>query len=223
MIKLSKRLETVANYISDNAKVVDIGCDHGLLDIYLAQNRKNITIIASDINENALNNAISNIKKYNLEKIINCRISNGLDNILKEEIDTIVMSGMGAHTIVGILYNNRKKLKYVKNIIIQSNNNIDFLRYKVVKLGYYIKDEKLVKDAGIIYNVIYFSKGKKYYSKKKLYFGPVLLNNKDNLFKEKYINELEKLKILYKLIPKNHYQHKIKTYMKIRMYKSINL
>ena len=135
MIKLSKRLETVANYISDNAKVVDIGCDHGLLDIYLAQNRKNITIIASDINENALNNAISNIKKYNLEKIINCRISNGLDNILKEEIDTIVMSGMGAHTIVGILYNNRKKLKYVKNIIIQSNNNIDFLRYKVVKLG----------------------------------------------------------------------------------------
>ncbi len=223
MIKLSKRLEVVASYINDNVKLVDIGCDHGLLDIYLAKNRKNITIIASDINENALNNAIFNIKKYKLENIINYRISNGLDNILKEEIDTIVISGMGAHTIVGILYKNMKKLEYVKDIIIQSNNNIDFLRYKVTKLGYYIKDEKLVKDADIIYTVICFTKGRKYYSKKKLYFGPVLLNNKDDLFKEKYTNELEKLKILYKLIPKDHYHHRFKTYMKIRMYKSINL
>lgn len=223
MIKLSKRLQVVANYVSDNAKLVDIGCDHGLLDIYLAKTRKNITIIASDINENALSNAISNIKKYKLENIISYRISNGLDNILKEEIDTIVISGMGAHTIVGILYKNMQKLKYVKDIIVQSNNNIDFLRYKINKLGYFIKDEKLVKDAGIIYTVICFTKGRKYYSKKKLYFGPVLLNNKDDLFKEKYTNELEKLKILYKLIPKNHYHHRFKTYMKIRMYKSINL
>lgn len=223
MIKLSKRLQVVANYVSDNAKLVDIGCDHGLLDIYLAKTRKNITIVASDINENALSNAISNIKKYKLENIISYRISNGLDNILKEEIDTIVISGMGAHTIVGILYKNMQKLKYVKDIIVQSNNNIDFLRYKITKLGYFIKDEKLVKDAGIIYTVICFTKGRKYYSKKKLYFGPVLLNNKDDLFKEKYTNELEKLKILYKLIPKNHYHHRFKTYMKIRMYKSINL
>lgn len=223
MIKLSKRLEVVASYINDNVKLVDIGCDHGLLDIYLAKNRKNITIIASDINENALNNAIFNIKKYKLENIINYRISNGLDNILKEEIDTIVISGMGAHTIVGILYKNMKKLEHVKDIIIQSNNNIDFLRYKVTKLGYYIKDEKLVKDADIIYTVICFTKGRKYYSKKKLYFGPVLLNNKDDLFKEKYTSDLEKLKILYKLIPKDHYHHRFKTYIKIRMYKSINL
>lgn len=223
MIKLSKRLEIVASYVSDNSKLVDIGCDHGLLDIYLAKTRKNITIIASDINENALSNAIFNIKKYNLEDIINYRISNGLDNINKEEIDTIVLSGMGAHTIVGILYKNMKKLKYVKNIIVQSNNNIDFLRYKVTKLGYYIKDEKLVKDAGIIYTVICFAKGTKYYTKKQLYFGPILLKNKDNLFKEKYEKELEKLQILYKLIPKNHYHHRIKTYMKIRMYKKINL
>ena len=223
MIKLSKRLEVVASYINDSVKLVDIGCDHGLVDIYLAKNRKNITIIASDINENALNNAISNIKKYKLENIINYRISNGLDNILKEEIDTIVISGMGAHTIVGILYKNMKKLEHVKDIIIQSNNNIDFLRYKVTKLGYYIKDEKLVKDADIIYTVICFTKGRKYYSKKKLYFGPVLLNNKDDLFKEKYTSDLEKLKILYKLIPKDHYHHRFKTYIKIRMYKSINL
>ena len=57
MNKISKRLELIASFIPDNSKVIDIGCDHGLLDIYLYQNKKNISIIASDINEQALNNA----------------------------------------------------------------------------------------------------------------------------------------------------------------------
>jgi len=223
MIKLSSRLEVIASYIPDNCKLVDIGCDHGLLDVYLAKNRKNITIIASDINKNALDNAIKNIEKYQVNNIVSYRISNGLSNIDAEEIDTIAISGMGAHNIVGILYNNLKKLKYVKRIIVQSNNNLDFLRYKLTKIGYYIKDEKLVKDAGIIYTVICLEKGSKYYSKKNLYFGPILLKNIDNLFKEKYGEELKKLENLYKLIPKNHYHHRLVTYMKIRMYKKNNL
>ena len=40
MNKLSKRLEVVASYIEDNSKLVDIGCDHGLLSIYLAKKYK---------------------------------------------------------------------------------------------------------------------------------------------------------------------------------------
>ena len=66
MIKLSARLKALANFIDDNSNVVDIGCDHGLLDIYLIQNKNNIKVIASDVNINALNNAKSNIKKYKL-------------------------------------------------------------------------------------------------------------------------------------------------------------
>ena len=31
MNKLSKRLEVVASFVNDNSKVIDIGCDHGLL------------------------------------------------------------------------------------------------------------------------------------------------------------------------------------------------
>ena len=106
MIKLSKRLSCIADYVDDNYSIVDIGCDHALLDIYLVQTRKNIKIIASDINQNALNNAILNIKKYKLENNITTVLSNGLDNIDMLGINTIVISGMGSHTIVGILYNN---------------------------------------------------------------------------------------------------------------------
>ena len=39
MIKLSKRLAAIAEYVDDDSHFVDIGCDHGLLDVYLAKNK----------------------------------------------------------------------------------------------------------------------------------------------------------------------------------------
>ena len=122
MNKLSKRLEVVASYVEDNSKVIDIGCDHGFLSIYLAEKYKNIKIIASDINENALNSAIANIKEAKETKKIDVRLGNGLDVVANpSEIDTVVIAGMGSNTIVGILKYDREKLANVKNIIIQSN------------------------------------------------------------------------------------------------------
>ena len=221
MNNLSIRLKEIASFIPDNVKIVDIGCDHALLDIYLYKNRKNIKIIASDINENALEQAKKNIKKYKLDKSIETRLSNGLDNINSDEIDTIVISGMGSHTIVGILRMNQKKLINVGNIIIQSNNHIDFLRERILELNYYIDSEKLVKDNNIIYTIISFKKGKKRYNKKEIYFGPYLLKENSNLFKEKNKQDLEKLEYLYKIIPKSHILHRIKIKNKINMYKKI--
>ncbi len=222
MNNLSNRLKEIASFIPDNIKMVDIGCDHALLDIYLYRNRKNIKIIASDINENALEQAKKNIKKYKLDKFIETRLSNGLDNINSNEIDTIVISGMGSHTIVGILRMNQKKLINVDNIIIQSNNHIDFLRERILELNYYIDSEKLVKDNNIIYTIISFKKGKEKYNKKEIYFGPYLLKENSNLFKEKNKQDLEKLEYLYKIIPKSHILHRIKIKNKINMYKKLN-
>ena len=222
MNNLSNRLKEIASFIPDNIKMVDIGCDHALLDIYLFKNRKNIKIIASDINENALEQAKKNIKKYKLDKFIETRLSNGLDNINSNEIDTIVISGMGSHTIVGILRMNQKKLINVDNIIIQSNNHIDFLRERILELNYYIDSEKLVKDNNIIYTIISFKKGKEKYNKKEIYFGPYLLKENSNLFKEKNKQDLEKLEYLYKIIPKSHILHRIKIKNKINIYKKLN-
>ena len=221
MIKLSKRLVQVAEFVNDGAKIVDIGCDHGLTDIYILQTKKDVSIIASDINEKALSNAITNIKKYKLENKISTIVSDGLSEIDTDNIDTIIISGMGAHTIVGILQMGKSKLANIDSIIIQSNNDLDFLREKVTKLGYYIEDETIVKEKKFIYTVIKFKKGTKHYNKKQLYFGPVLLEKNDAIFKEKNKIDLEKLKLLYKLIPKSHYKLKLKTYLKIKLYNKI--
>ena len=218
MIKLSKRLLSIANLVSDNSKVVDIGCDHGLVSIYLAMNKQNISIIASDINQNALDNAIKNINKYHLEDKIKVCLSNGLDNI-NDEIDTIIISGMGGHTIVDILTNNQEKLNTVNNIIIQSNNDIEYVRRKIVKLGYYISKEKLILDKNIYYTVILFTKGKKKYTNKEYYFGPILLKENSKIFIEKNNKEYTKLVNIKNNIPKRKLLIRLKILKELHMYK----
>ena len=219
MNRLSKRLEVVASYVKENSKIIDIGCDHGLLSIYLAKKYSNIKIIASDVNENALNNAINNIKKEHLEDRIETRLGNGLDVIISDEIDTIVIAGMGANTIVGILKYSTNKLKNVKTIIIQSNTDLYFLRKNVTNLGYYIEDESLVEDSNIIYTVIKFTKGKKKYNYKELYLGPILMQKNDNLFKKKNDKEIKNIEMILSRIENGHLLYKLKLKRNLRILK----
>ena len=219
MNKLSKRLEVVSSFIKDNTKIIDIGCDHGLLSIYLAQKYKNIKIIASDVNKNALSSAINNIKNMGLQDRIETRLGKGLEVVKPEEIDTIVIAGMGSNTIVGILKYSEDKLKNVKNIIVQSNTDLYFLRKNITSIGYYIEDEVLVEDKGIIYTVIKFSKGKKKYNYKELYLGPILLTKKDKIFQKKNEKELKTMIMINKNITKGHYLYRLKIRKNIRILK----
>ena len=210
MNKLSKRLEVIASFVPDNKKIIDIGCDHALLSIFLAERCNKNKVIASDINANALNTAIKNVKEAKLEDRIDTRLGNGLEVVNKDEIDTVIISGMGANTIVGILRYAKDKLTNVDDIIIQSNTDLYFIRKNITIMGYYIDNEKLVKDKGIIYTVIRFKRGKKKYNYKELYLGPILLKNSDNLFREKCIKELKTIKMILGNIKEGHFSYKIK-------------
>ena len=223
MSKLSKRLEMVANFIDNNDKsVIDIGCDHGLLSIYLANKFKNLKIIASDVNKNALDNAKKNITKCGLNDRIETRLGSGISVINNNDnIDTIVVAGMGTNTIVEFLKCSRDKLVNVNKIIIQSNTDLYFLRKNIVNFGYYIADEELVVDKGIIYTIIKFVKGKMKYSYKELYLGPILISKNSGLFVEKCMKELNNMKKILKNIGRGHYLYKLKLKKNIRILENI--
>lgn len=216
MIKLSKRLASIASNIDKEDKVVDIGCDHGYLSIYLKAVNGNKVVIATDINENALNVAKKNINKNSI--LIETRLGNGLDVIKHNEVDTIIISGMGGNTILNILKKN--KLKYIKKIVIQSNTDIPLIRKYINKLGYTIKNEQLIIDKNIYYIIITFTKGKHKYSKKELYFGPILLKENNDLFNEKKAIELNKLEEILKKIPSKKIITKYKLKKLIKLYKN---
>ena len=189
---LSKRLQSVATLVDINARVIDVGCDHAYLDIYLTENNDN-KCIATDINKNALEMAKKNIKKYNLEDKIETKLTNGLTDIKIKDTDNIVICGMGTFTILEILRTN----KLSNTLIISSNNNIDILRREVIKLGYYIDSEIFIIDKNKPYIIIKFIKGIKKYNKKDIMFGPILRNNIEY---KKYI--IKKYKIILNNISK---------------------
>ena len=207
-MKISNRLKSISDYITCDDKLIDIGCDHALLDVYLCEKYKKMNIIASDIHEGALKNARKNIEKYKMDNRISLRLGDGLSIVNKDEINTIVIAGMGFYTIKDIL-SNKEKMENVKKIVIQSNTDVVKLRKYIISLGFMIKSEQLVKDNEIIYTVIEFVLGKEKYTYDEIYFGPKILKNKDELFYEYYSKKLLKYENLLLQIPKYEIRSKI--------------
>ena len=208
----SLRLNTIASFIEPLDSVADIGCDHAYLTIFLVKNKLVKKAIASDINQNALNIAINNIKKENLTNEIPIVLSDGLENINQDTIDTLVLSGMGTSTILKILKKVEKNK--IKKIIIQSNNNLYNLRKLITKLGFYLHEEKVIYEKNHYYVIGKYLQDKKKLNKQELHFG---LYNKDNQSYYNYINtELNKInqKITFK-----HFKEKIKIIREINLLK----
>jgi len=170
------RLEKISSYISDNEKVLDVGCDQALLSKILA--KRKIYSIASDLRPNIIENAKKNLTPLEKE-YITFSVSNGVPTILNEEY-TLVLSGMGAHTILDILKNSNYRFN---KIITISNNNHDILRTEMSKLNYYVLEEEIIKEKGKFYNLIVFDNVKRDYSKEQILVG---INHKNKeLLKEK--------------------------------------
>lgn len=210
MIKISKRLTTIASIVlqKKSNKIIDVGCDHALLDIYLLQNNPNLKIIASDINEKPLESAKKNIEKYSFLNKIEICLKDGIKGIDKD-VDTVVISGMGMETIVEILENGKKELNYIERLIISSNNKYEELRTKITELGFKISYETIVYEEEKYYTIIEFVKGKEKYSNKELYFGPVLLKNKDENFYSYYQNIKCVKEMIKKSLPDNNSKKEI--------------
>lgn len=212
---LGIRLESLVKHIKITDKIIDIGCDHALLDIYLVKNNFLKSIIVSDIHENALNTGIANIKKNNLENKIDYRLGDGLKVLTdKDNINTILISGMGTSTILSIL--NHPYIENINKMIIQSNNNHATLREEIIKMGYIVKAEDFIIDNNKHYINIVFEKGNKKYLKEEIKYGPILIHNKNYLRFE--LANCEKIK---KVIPKMKLKYHISLVREISLLKKL--
>jgi tRNA (adenine22-N1)-methyltransferase len=189
---LNKRLQTISAFIKENDIILDIGCDHCLLGISLVLN-KNVQVIGSDINPGPLEKARENLKKYHLTRKIKLRLGDGLE-VMSSDINTIVISGMGAISIVNIL-KDIKKYPNVKKIIISPNNDFVYSREEISKLGFYLFEEEMVLEANKFYLISEYHPGKK---KIDNFFGKLDLSN--NIVRKYYHYVYDtNLKILSKL------------------------
>lgn len=204
-MKLTKRLQALANMAKDAERIFDIGCDHGILSVFFALQGKKV--IASDLREAPLNSAKALAKKYQVEEKIAFYLCDGIPKIEKKENDFFILAGMGAHTILHILEENIEG-----TFVIQSNNDLPYLREEMQKKGYQIIEEKAVFDKKW-YVFIKFQVGDAIYTKEDFAYGPFLKKDKEYMTylyeKKKKIYErskqeqqLEEIKTIQKLIEK---------------------
>ena len=141
---LSDRLQTIADLIGEGCRIADIGTDHGYLPIYLLQQKKPAFVAACDINRGPLEHAQRSAAQYGLEHSMSFRLGNGLACIDPNEVDTIIIAGMGGETIAAILEAAPWTNSSAYRMILQPMTKVEFLRPWLAERGYVIEEERLV-------------------------------------------------------------------------------
>ncbi len=133
--------------------LIDVGTDHGFLPLFLAQNGYTGRLYASDINRMPLDSAIRAAREASLEERIGFLLSDGLDACPPDEVDTIVIAGMGGDLICRILDRAEWCLDKRYTLILQPMTKAEVVRYWLVNNGFTLTEEKLVRE-GFLYQII---------------------------------------------------------------------
>ncbi len=150
-MQLSLRLSAVARMVTEGNRLVDVGCDHGYLPVYLVLEKKIPGAIAMDVRKGPLSRAKEHIGEYGLGEYIETRLSDGLKALKEGEGDTLVMAGMGGPLMERILTDGEEVLKGFQELILQPQSDIRHFRRFLLDSGRVIVEEDIVLEDGKFY------------------------------------------------------------------------
>lgn len=149
-----ERLLCAASLVRQGSRVADIGTDHAYLPIYLVESGRCVSAIASDIRVGPADSARKNVTTAGLCDRIEVRLGDGLSGITPDEVDDIVIAGMGGETIAAIL----QGAEWVKDahyrLILQPMTRAEDLRRYLLTNGFEIDEERVVPDGRRLYTVM---------------------------------------------------------------------
>lgn len=147
---LPPRLKLIYDH-ADSDIIADIGTDHAHIPIKLIKSGKCKKAIASDINEGPAKIAAENIKRENLN--IEVRTGPGLTVLNENEVEQIIIAGMGGKLIVDILKESYD-IAINSKLILQPMSGQYELRKYLVENNFIITDEDITIEGEKIYNLI---------------------------------------------------------------------
>lgn len=203
-MNLTPRLLEIANKVDRGSIVADIGTDHGYVPVYLIENKISDKVIACDINEGPLKSAMNYIGKKKYQNSISTRLGNGLNPLNPNEVDTVIIAGMGGILISDILKQDKKIADTIDEFILQPMVASDELRKYLKENGYKIIDEKLTREDNRFYEIIIAVHGNQEI-KDEIYYevGYKLIENKDPLLKDYLLKKINKTEKILKSIEQN--------------------
>ena len=158
-LPISKRLLCCASMVQPGSRVADIGTDHGYLGIYLLQSGAARHVIACDLRKDPLENARRNAKLFGVDGKMELRLSDGLEKIRPDEVDTVVMAGMGGDLIQKILSQCPWRKREGLQFILQPQSAGNVLRRWLCEDGFEIRREEPVQDGHFLYTVMDIRQG----------------------------------------------------------------
>lgn len=198
MIKLSKRLNKIAELVDFGASVIDVGTDHGYVPNFLCEYKISRDIIATDISKNSLEKSIELTRELGNEKEIRNILANGIVN---EERDNIIIAGLGGIQIAEIIAKSIDIAKSSKKLILQPMQKANILRRELNNMGFEIFDEEIIYEDERYFEIILakFSNYKNEDLKEEdFYFSKKLIQKKDEIYlaylkeKEDYLRSILK-------------------------------
>ena len=149
-----QRFDSILELISPSSQyIADIGTDHGLLPLKIAEYDHILKIYAIDSSPLALEGARKNIlqvKSIDIQKKIEILEGNGLNPILKYKVETIICAGMGSNTAQDICNHNHLDSINCDRIILQPWPNHLFPLLKLYKYltdtnNWIIDDQRIIQ------------------------------------------------------------------------------
>jgi len=180
-INLSNRLLALAALCGRGKRILDVGCDHGFLTIYLVQQGAFSEGICSDVNEGPLERAKEHIKENGLTSKIETLLSDGLSQYQAGTCDTIVIAGMGGMLIREILKAGRHKILPGDHLVLSPHREAEELRRYLFSEGFVLEEEDFILEKNKPYPMMRVrcegkGFGENTYDPVELRFGPKLLS-----------------------------------------------
>lgn len=153
-MKLTPRLEAIAEMVRGYDCLADVGTDHGYLPIALIETNGIQRAIASDVNEAPLENARSAVFEAGLEESIELRLGSGLEPYQVGDADVFVLAGMGGQLMCTLLDSGQQVARSASCLVLQPMQAQAELRVWLSENGYNIEEACIAREGEKFYEIM---------------------------------------------------------------------
>ncbi len=143
-MKLSYRLELLAQMCEKGKAMADVGTDHGFLPFYLLENQLFSHVYCCDISRQSLNKAVETFSNWGARFVqegkVTFELADGLSDNIARNVDVAVFAGMGGTLIISLL-NKISDENLPPFILAQPRNKPELIRKWVYNKGFTIDNE----------------------------------------------------------------------------------
>ncbi len=200
---LSERLRAVASLVPPGTRVADIGTGHGNLPRWLLDSSRVAHCIATERTRESGPRLAS-------APGLDVRFGDGLRVLRPEDrVDVLIISGLGARSIIGILDDDRGPAAGAGRIVLQPQTEAGRLRRWLVGNGRTIVAERMARERGRFYTAIAATAGggplpthPTLSAEELLEAGPCLVASRNPLVRSYWRRHLERLERILDRAPR---------------------